>query len=97
MPIYQITPLYDNHSAIRQVVEGRIEAVDRHELPSDCGWVVRFKGTSVELSQHLSITGQQPGEKSPVGSALVVAIGAYYGRGPSDLWEWLKTRIEGEA
>lgn len=96
MPIFQITPLAENSEAVKNAVETGFAQEDRHQLPHNAGWLVRHKGTSVEVSHQLTITGQQPGERSPIGSALVTLVSGYYGRGPSDLWEWLKTRFESE-
>lgn len=96
MPIFQITPLLGNSDAVSKAVQAHIAEEDRYALPGAAGWLVRHKGTSIEVSHVLEITGQPQGEKSPVGSAMVTLIAAYYGRGPSDLWEWLKTRFESE-
>lgn len=97
MPIFQITPLNNNHESVEGAVLSGFEAKDRHQLPNNAGWLVRHDGTTIEVSNHLAITGQPKGVPSPTGSALVSLVGGYYGRGPSDLWEWLKTRFENES
>lgn len=96
MPIFQLTPLQGNHEALQSAVEAAFAPGDRYPLQRNMGWLVRFAGTTVEVSQEVGITGQLPGEKSPVGSTMVTLIGGYYGRGPNDMWEWLKTRFESE-
>ncbi len=96
MPIYQITPLQNNHAALQSAVEGAFAASDRHKLQNDMGWLVRHSGTTTEVSNHLGLTGQPQGERSPIGSAMVTLVSSYYGRGPADMWEWLKTRFERE-
>ena len=97
MPIFQVTPLSNNHDAVEGAVVGGFEAKDRHQLPNSAGWLVRHPGTTIEVSNHLGITGQVKGEPSQTGATLVSLVGSYYGRGPSDLWEWLKTRFENES
>lgn len=97
MPIFQVTPLASNHQAVDDAVQAGFDAKDRHQLPNLAGWLVRHDGTTVEVSSHLEITGQPKGERSPVGATLVILVGSYFGRGPSDLWEWLKTRFESES
>jgi hypothetical protein len=59
-------------------------------------WLLKYDGTTVELSNFLEITGQQKGIQSPIGSVVVIPIATYYGRGPGDMWEWLKIRLEND-
>lgn len=97
MPIFQVTPLGENYDILKQEVEARFDPKDRHALHAGAGWLVRYGGTTIEVSNLLGITGQEQGEQSRVGPALVSLFGSYYGRGPSDMWEWIKTRMEGTA
>lgn len=94
MPIYLAIPLQSNSEPFDANVVSKIDAVDRHPLQVNRGWIIKFPGTTVELSNHLEITGQPPGEHSRIGSAIVTPISGYYGRGSNDMWEWLKTRFE---
>jgi hypothetical protein len=93
MPIYQVTPLSNNATAVGQVVREKLGA-DALELQSQTGWLVTFKGTTVELSHLLGVTNPTNEGAFPLGSVLVTSIGSYYGRGPTQMWEWLKTRAE---
>lgn len=61
MAIYLITPLVERPDALLAALERLLPAVDRYALPAQRGWLVRFAGTSVELSNHLGITGGPPG------------------------------------
>jgi len=95
MPVYIVTPLIPTSTALDNAVEQSIElATDRYKLQADRGWLIKFDGTTVELSDRLGITGQEKGQPSPVGSAIIVPVSGYYGRGPTDMWEWLKNRLE---
>jgi hypothetical protein len=95
MPIYLALPLLQDSGPLDRAVTQYISSPsDRYQLQSDRGWLIKFSGTTVELSNHIKITGQPQGMPSPVGSAIVIPVSGYYGRGPSDMWEWLKTRLE---
>lgn len=94
MAIYIAVPLTTNNTALNDAVERTIVNLDRYKLQSDRGWLIKYDGTSVELSNHIGLTGQEQGQPSPIGSAIIVPVSGYYGRGPTDMWEWLKTRLE---
>lgn len=95
MPIYIAIPLGTESTALDAAVENRISSTtDRYKLQSNRGWLIKFDGTTVELSNHIGLTGQEKGAPSPLGSAIVVPVSGYFGRGPTDMWEWLKTRLE---
>lgn len=94
MPVYLITPLANNAKRIGEALATHIDADDTHELQSSAGWLVSFKGTSIELSNLLGITSPSGKPTSGIGSAMVTSIGSYYGLGSTSMWEWLKTRFE---
>jgi len=95
MPIYIAVPLLVESSALDAAVDQSIPSpADRYKLQSNRGWLIKFEGTTVELSDHVGLTGQEKGQPSTLGSAIIVPISGYYGRGPTDMWEWLKTRLE---
>ena len=97
MAVFIITPLVSDSSLLDKAIEERIaDPADRYKLQEGRGWLVVFGGTSIELSGHIGITGQAQGEPATLGSAIVVPVSSYYGRGPTDMWEWLKTRLENE-
>jgi hypothetical protein len=79
---------------VDEVVTQHIPERDRHKLTGGAGWLISYQGTSVELSNLLGISGQAQGQIPSLSSVLITSIGAYYGRGPTDMWEWLKTRME---
>ena len=95
MPIYIAVPLAPNSALLDAAVTKHfLDPTDKYKLQNDRGWLLRFDGTTVELSNKLEITGQAKGDTSPVGSAIVVPVTSYFGRGPTDMWEWIKTRLE---
>jgi len=94
MQVFIAIPLTANSAQLNAAVVEHIEPANRYKLAADRGWLIRFSGTTVELSDAIGITGQPTGTPSPVGPALVAPITSYYGRGATEMWEWLKTRFE---
>ncbi|GAB2531212.1 hypothetical protein GCM10027032_17320 [Simplicispira piscis] len=96
MAVYLLTPLSDNIVQARALVEARLG--DGHgdflALPNGRGWLISFRGTSVELSNFLGITGFPEGGAPTLTSVLITSVNSYYGRASSDVWEWLKVRFE---
>jgi hypothetical protein len=75
MPIYIVVPLFQDPASLNKAVISHIpNETDRYQLQANRGWLIQFSGTTVELSNHLTITGQEKGEKSPVGSAIILPI-----------------------
>lgn len=52
------------------------------------GYFVSYKGTSEELSALLGITD------GTSGAGIVAAVNSYFGRAPSNIWEWVGSRME---
>jgi hypothetical protein len=67
---------------------------DRLLLQNGRGWLIHFAGTTVELSNLLTITGHEKGAPSQVGSVIVTLVSSYYGIAPTHMWEWVQTRVE---
>jgi hypothetical protein len=59
---------------------------DYYRLPNG-EWLVRYEGTSAELSTALETFAIGVG-----GRAFVLAIGEYFGFAPANAWTWLKAR-----
>lgn len=94
MTVYLITPLDHNADRVGQVLKQALKPEDFYEVQSSAGWLVSFKGTSMELSNLLGITSPQGKPVGGPGAAMVTSIGSYYGLGSTSMWEWLKTRFE---
>lgn len=95
MALYQITPLGSNFDQIGAAIKEKFAPEDRFELQQRAGWIVSFKGTSNEVSNLIGITHDDENVKTLVGSALVTPLVSYYGRGPTNMWEWLRNKLEG--
>jgi len=95
MPIYLIVPLTEDSSKLdAQVVAKVPDATNRHQLQHKRGWLVHFPGTTIELSVAVGIANPDRNIPSQTDAALVVPVPSYYGRGPTDMWEWLFTRMD---
>lgn len=94
MPIYLVVPLTVDSSKLDAAVSEKIKEESRYPLQSKRGWLVQFPGTTVELSHTIGISHPDRQEKPATDSALVTPVPNYFGRGPTDMWEWLSTRIE---
>lgn len=69
---------------IRAAVE-KLPAEQYFELRPDA-WLMFFNGTTRQLAEDLGI------RQGTNGSGFVAPITGYSGRGPADLWEWLKVK-----
>lgn len=58
-------------------------------------WLVAASGTSEDLVRRLGIFDRANPSAPAVGSAIVFATSGYFGRAPTNIWEWLKTKLEG--
>jgi hypothetical protein len=94
MQVFIAVPLSVSAATLNATVEKHIAAADRYKLAADRGWLIRFAGTTVELSNAIELTGQPVGTPSPITPSLIAPITGYYGRGSNEMWEWLKTRFE---
>lgn len=93
MPIYLVTPLEGNADRVARAIASHAD-LDSMEMQNKTGYLISFKGTTVELSNKLGITVPNNPASNTVGSAVVTSVTSYFGRGPTAMWEWLKTRIE---
>lgn len=94
MPVYLITPLAANFDKLGKALHDVLPAEDVVALQARAGYLASYPGTSVDLSHKLGITSPESGAKMTIGSAMVTSVGAYYGRGPTPMWEWLKLKFE---
>lgn len=88
MAMFMIVPI--NNPAGIEVQLSTLKAsngLDFIKLPVS-GFMVSYHGTSQELSNLLGIT------EGASGTGVVASISSYYGRAPTDIWDWVKTRWE---
>lgn len=59
-----------------------------HLLVAQGQWLVSAAGTAKDVSDKLGIT------EGASGAATIFSMGNYFGRAPTDVWEWIKTKAE---
>lgn len=73
----------------------KLEANINAKFPNDCrklsenAWLVSASGTAQEMSGALDINGG----KSDA-SAIVLSTAGYFGWASTDIWEWIKAKLE---
>jgi hypothetical protein len=60
---------------------------DSLQLPNG-DWLISYSGTAVKLSETLQVTDGKSG------AAVIVQVSSYYGRAPTNIWDWIKTKLE---
>lgn len=88
MSVFLITPI-KNSAAIGKTVAERFGR-DAYQIPETGSWLVAYDGTARELSEDVGIM------KGGNVTGVVTSVASYYGLAPTDLWEWMKTRMERE-
>jgi hypothetical protein len=72
----------------------QLDAVIRQTYPDDClqvapnQWLVSASATAKAVSDALGVSD---GEN---GSAIVLRVTSYYGRAPTNIWEWIAQKLE---
>lgn len=61
---------------------------------NDMAYLIATPGTAVELSARLGIYDPRHPTEPPIGSAVILATSAYFGRAPTSVWDWMKARLE---
>ena len=86
MSIFLVTPILDPAKVAASVKANF--AVDYYTIQNTNSVLVHYSGTTKELSDKLGIT---TGEN---GTGIIVSFSSYYGRASTDIWEWIKSRLE---
>jgi hypothetical protein len=77
------------------------EAIQRvyptdHLKISDSNWLVSSAQTVIEVSNALQVSGFEP-TFVPKGNAVIFATSSYFGRANTNVWDWIKVKLEGQA
>ena len=87
MGLFLVTPINQPEKVVSSVKS--LFAEDYYAIPSTNSLLVHYSGTTKELSDKLGLT---TGENEATG--VIVGFSNYYGRAPTDIWEWIKSRME---
>ena len=86
MALFLITPIVEPAKVAASVKA--IFAEDYYAIPTTNSLLVHYSGTTKELSDKIGLSS---GEN---GTGVIVSFSSYYGRAPTDIWEWIKSRLE---
>jgi hypothetical protein len=89
MALFLITPISDPKKVMESVKENFPS--DYFQINGTNSLLVHSSGTTKELSDRLKIT---EGEN---GTGIVVSFLNYYGRGQTDMWEWIQSRLSKDS
>lgn len=86
MSIFVVVPTADS-AGIKKALERHkeLKEIDYIDLPKD-GFLVSYSGTSQELSGLIGISDGSSG------TGIVAAISSYFGRAPTNIWDWVQSR-----
>ncbi len=91
MSIFAVLLEQDNPKITNAMAE---KLPNDHYKVTSTSWFVSFKGTVKELADLLGITSEGGQKKGEAGSAIVLSISTYWGVANTDIWEWMKAKIE---
>jgi hypothetical protein len=67
-----------------------------HYVLNETQWLVSSKQTVVEVSRAIGVSADPDAAKQPLkGLAVIFATSSYFGRAPTQLWDWVKVKLEG--
>jgi hypothetical protein len=55
-------------------------------------WLISGKGTAKEISDTLGFSSATGG--SAIGNGIVFRMDSYFGRAQTNIWDWIKVKIE---
>jgi hypothetical protein len=65
-----------------------------HLVLNEMQYLISTNSTAVELAAKLGIYDAQQPQKPSTGNAVILATSSYYGRAPTTVWDWMKTKLE---
>jgi hypothetical protein len=85
MIVFSITALLPNPKLDEAI---KTNFPNSHLQVSPTVWLVAGSGTAQEVSNKIGLT------EGGLGSAVIFSTSGYYGRAPSNIWEWIKAKME---
>jgi hypothetical protein len=72
----------------------RVYPNDHYPL-NETQWLVSSKQTVTEVSNAIGVSASDPSKHVPKGLAVIFATSSYFGRAPTQVWDWIKVKLEG--
>jgi 4-aminobutyrate aminotransferase-like enzyme len=64
---------------------------------NDTQYLISTGGTAIDLSVKLGLFDTKEPARPATGSAVILATSSYFGRAPTSVWEWMKTKLESSS
>jgi hypothetical protein len=61
---------------------------------NDMEWLVSGTGTAADVSAKIGVFDVKNPGAPPAGNAIIFSTNGYFGRGPSNVWEWIRVKLE---
>jgi len=88
MSLFAVLLPEENPKLVAAIKE-KFPDTDHYEITST-QWMISGKGTVKQISDTLGVSVKE----NPIGSAVILAISGYWGRASTDLWDWMKVKME---
>jgi hypothetical protein len=61
---------------------------------NDTQWLVSTTGTAMDVTTKIGVYDPKNPSAPHIGNAVVFSTNGYFGRAPTNIWEWIKTKLE---
>ena len=65
-----------------------------HFSINETQWLISTAGTAIDVSAKLGVYDPRTPLAPPSGNAVIFATNGYFGRAPTNIWEWIKAKLE---
>lgn len=65
-----------------------------HLCVTETQWLVSSNETVIDVTTKIGVYDPKDPNKPATGNAIVMSMGSYYGRAPSIVWDWVKSKLE---
>jgi hypothetical protein len=77
------------------IVNAIKNAYPNDNLPiNETQWLVSATGTAIDVSAKLGVYDPRNPGAAPIGNAVIFATNGYFGRAQTNIWEWIKAKLE---
>jgi len=65
-----------------------------HLAITETQFLISSSGTAIDISAKLGISDPNNPSAPPTGTAIIFATSTYYGRASTNIWDWIKAKLE---
>jgi hypothetical protein len=76
---------------LTDIIKNKFPEPDHYQITST-QWLVSAKGTAKQVSDTLGVSAKEKEDR--MGSAVILAISSYWGVASTELWDWIKAKME---